>query len=170
MFSIALHRTTRACPAATLSLTLPWKCSIASPVRANWCGPLSTAACSSIRVHFLPVMVGHPYCSHSLRSSPAGWCAANPRGASSFPLVSPRSAVPKLLIEACPQCIVYCDFCVYASCKACRMCVFCWRSTPLFCPITCIFSSPIVGGRRPGRPVVSDMAPPWGCAVLPFPP
>jgi hypothetical protein len=84
VFLMSSHRTTRACPFATLSATLFTKCVIALGSISDLCGPRSIATYISSIIQSHPVLVGHLFLSPSLRRSPASCLKARPCSAISL--------------------------------------------------------------------------------------
>jgi hypothetical protein len=75
IFLAVVHKTTCACPFLTLYRTSSAKCLVAAGLKADWCGPQSTAACILPIVQSRPVFIGHPTLSHS-KSSPMALCCS----------------------------------------------------------------------------------------------
>ena len=67
-------------PAASCSAMSWCRHGTASGLRADGCGPLSTACCSCWRVHGGPQVTGHPFVAYSARRAEAGCCRAWPEG------------------------------------------------------------------------------------------
>jgi hypothetical protein len=71
---------TRAWSILIFSLVSSAKYWIASLDGANWCGPHLIASLMSAHDHSLPVLVGHPNCAQSIKTSAARCSIARPTG------------------------------------------------------------------------------------------
>jgi hypothetical protein len=143
------HTTVLHCPIATFSLTLSAKCCNALGDSAERWGPRSTASQISAFVHCRPVLVGHPICTHLLRSSPAGCNVAIPDGHMSPRHCSGRGVGADNLVV--PVCFDHNSFICCCSCSTCLVHLFCRRNFSISFPDT---NEPVackIGGLSPSN-------------------
>ncbi len=148
-FLILSHSTTRACPFATLSLTLVSKCAMALGSRADLCGLRLMAACISPGVQSQPVRVGHPNISQSKSSSAALCFRASPWGAISVSTdVLSRWSQWSCGSIVAPLCISYCNRIGWHSRVSVQWSLFCFRSLFVVAPVAILPIALIMRGRN----------------------